>query len=227
MEEKEKEYKQYIENIANGEIPMVFIYDKLKGCNISDIKDFCMKLYGRIPMGEIAISEAYNKDGHEVISSGLTMQQEREEENLITAIAHIESHFGFDTWGNEDKIESAQKSEQGQKKQGRPVYPIKDYIIYEDKDKLLKCLHALIGEKKGKQALLPIMACICNGYMTKPTFTSLNKEFGKLCCKTRYNVIMGGVPLRTEKNGKVIYESCHDRSYTSQEIEAIISKLPE
>ena len=59
-------------------------------------RDFCMKLYGRIPMGNVPTPEEYEA-GH--IVSGLTPQQEFEMKNLEVALTHIESRFDIDLFG--------------------------------------------------------------------------------------------------------------------------------
>ena len=90
---------EFIELIANGAINLCEITERLESHNDEAKLDFCMKLYGRIPVGDVAISDEYDTDGHSVSLSGLSIQQETEKENLLKAIAHIESVFGIDIFG--------------------------------------------------------------------------------------------------------------------------------
>ena len=120
MEERER---RNIESIAHGRISLKAICDELKSNSIPEIKSFCRRLYGRIPVGDVAISETYDKEGHEIIVSGLTLQQENESDNLTNAIGYIECHFGFDTWNDEAEQPKAKSIEELSKSSEFPYLP--------------------------------------------------------------------------------------------------------
>lgn len=73
-------------------------------------------------------------------------------------------------------------------KKGRPKDVFSNYIS----DKaieiwLLPTLHQLIDEKGGKNAVLPIAACISMGLITTPTYKAFVDEFGELTSRQNYN----------------------------------------
>lgn len=108
------EDREFIELIAIGTKTKGDIENRLESYSNEAKLDFCMKLYGRIPMGKIVITEEYDKEGHEISFSGLTPKQEREEKNIIEALAHIGNVFGidifeFDEPQHENKIEYSKK----------------------------------------------------------------------------------------------------------------------
>lgn len=127
------EDRKYIEMIASGSKTKGDIERRLESYTNEARIDFCMKLYGRIPMGDIAISETYDKDGHDVVASGITPKQEREKGNLIEAIAHIESVYGFDTWEETNiKLESTETIPERQ--QNEETLTLEELLPKEVKD---------------------------------------------------------------------------------------------
>ena len=109
------------------------------------------------------------------------------------------------------------------KRPGRPTRSIREYILSDDKENLLDSMHSLIDEKKGKEAVLIIMASVAIGYMTKPSYNAITDEFGKLCSSSRYNKIMKDIPLRSNSESGIVYQN--SSIYTNQEIESAIGNL--
>lgn len=61
---------------------------------------------------------------------------------------------------------------------GRPKETLKDRMINDADGSKLQKMHTVMNGKKGKDAALIILACIKKGWMQKPTFTEVTKEFG-------------------------------------------------
>lgn len=59
-------------------------------------------------------------------------------------------------------------------------------MLNDNTGEKLKKLHTLIDGKKGKSLALIIMACVKQGYMTKPTYQQLANEFGDIGSRQAY-----------------------------------------
>lgn len=74
---------------------------------------------------------------------------------------------------------------------GRKPKSFADCLLEPDKQQHLNRLHQLLDDgKKGKGLALIITASINLGWITKPTFTQLQKEFGNIGNKSGYNKYM-------------------------------------
>lgn len=74
------------------------------------------------------------------------------------------------------------------RKKGRPKDVFSNYISDKAIENwLLPALHQLIDEKGGKNAVLPIAACISMGLITTPTYKAFVDEFGELTSRQNYN----------------------------------------
>lgn len=74
---------------------------------------------------------------------------------------------------------------------GRKPKPFTDCLLEPDKQQHLKHLHKLFdGRKVGKDAVLIILASIELGWITKPTFSQVQNEFGNVGNKSGYNKYM-------------------------------------
>lgn len=215
---------EYIELIANGMKTKGDIEKRLELYTDAARRDFCMKLYGRIPMGNVPTPEEFEA-GH--IVSGLTPQQEFEMKNLEVALTHIESLFGISIFPMEPEkttyTDQHEPEAYKSRKRGRPTYPIAFFILESDKDSLLKRMHDLMDGKTGKNALVIIKACVVIGYMTKPQYKAVVNEFGNICSQSCYNANMGENTIRTQTAEKVVYQNCN--KFTEQEIESAIMSL--
>ena len=74
-------------------------------------------------------------------------------------------------------------------KRGRKSKPFKDYLQNDDGSKL-QTLHGLMSGKEGKEAALVIKVAIQIGWITKPTFKAVEKEFGEIGSESGYNKAM-------------------------------------
>lgn len=75
-------------------------------------------------------------------------------------------------------------------KRGRTVEPFAVCLLGTDKEQHLKQLHELINGRKGKDVCLIVKASMQLGWITKPTFSQLQKEFGNIGNKSGYNKYM-------------------------------------
>lgn len=88
-------------------------------------------------------------------------------------------------------------------KRGRPTKPFVSNMIDDTDGEKLKRLHLVIKGKTGKDAVLVILVAIKKGWLTKPTHTQVQKEFGDIASKTIYNRYL------------------NEKSFTKEEIEGV------
>lgn len=95
------------------------------------------------------------------------------------------------------------------KEKGRPAKPFKCNLMGDEEKKAatLKKLHSLIDGKQGKDVALVILAAMKKGWLTRPTYTQVENEFGHIGDKTGYNKYLKAV------------------RYTEEEIEGAINSL--
>lgn len=90
---------------------------------------------------------------------------------------------------------------------GRPKEAFKDKMIGDADGSKLQRIHVIMVDKKGKDAALIILACIKKGWITKPTYTQVNNEFGDIGSKTGYNRYL------------------NEKMFTKEELEGAINSL--
>lgn len=66
----------------------------------------------------------------------------------------------------------------------------KDMLNVQDKNGLLKRLHKIFENKKGKYIANVISVCVENGLMEQPTFVMVKDEFGDIGAKSGFNKYM-------------------------------------
>lgn len=76
------------------------------------------------------------------------------------------------------------------RKAGRPKSTLKDKMIDDADGCKLERLRKLMEGKKGKDAALIIFAAVKEGWMTKPSFTQVENEFGDIGSKANFNNYM-------------------------------------
>ena len=86
--------------------------------------------------------------------------------------------------------EPQQENSKPTRGRGRPKETLKDKMIDDAKGKKLQKIHKKMNGKKGKDAALIILACIKKGWMTKPTYAQVAREFGDIGSKTGFNRYM-------------------------------------
>lgn len=70
---------------------------------------------------------------------------------------------------------------------GRPKETIKDKMVNDTDGSKLEIIHTLIQGKKGKDAVLILLAAVLKGWMQRPTYTQVINEFGDIGSKTGFN----------------------------------------
>ena len=84
------------------------------------------------------------------------------------------------------EAKESKQPKQAKPKRGRPVKTLADIMLNDDAGEKLKKLHTLVDGKKGKDLALIILACVKQGYMTKPTYQQLANEFGDIGSRQAY-----------------------------------------
>ena len=119
------------------------------------------------------------------------------------------------------KLNQEPRKENGSKskrKRGRPKETLKDKMIKDkmindaDGSKLQK-IHKVMDGKKGKDAALIILACIKMGWMLKPTFPEVKKEFGDIGSRQNFTKYLKGK------------QDINEKQFTEDEIEGVINSL--
>ena len=80
----------------------------------------------------------------------------------------------------QQKYTEQQPKSQPARDKGRPKETLKDKMINDTDGTKLKKIHKVMDGKKGKDAALIVLACIQKGWMQKPTFTQVTREFGEI-----------------------------------------------
>ena len=91
--------------------------------------------------------------------------------------------------GKQDTAADGQKNSP-KRSRGRPKDTLKDKMKNDPTGERLKRIHALADGKKGKDFALIILACLLKGWIDKPTYTQVTKEFGNIGDKSGYNKYM-------------------------------------
>lgn len=91
--------------------------------------------------------------------------------------------------GKQDTAADGQKNSP-KRSRGRPKDTLKDKMKNDPTGERLKKIHALADGKKGKDFALIILACMLKGWIDKPTYTQVTKEFGNIGDKSGYNKYM-------------------------------------
>lgn len=73
---------------------------------------------------------------------------------------------------------------------GRKAKPFVDCLLEPDKEQHLNSLHQLIKDRRGKDVALIVKASMQLGWITKPTFSQVQNEFGNVGNKSGYNKYM-------------------------------------
>ena len=82
---------------------------------------------------------------------------------------------------------------------GRYKKPFDSIVIGDADGKIVKAIHKVIDGQKGKNVALYIWACIEIGWITKPTFTQVQDEFGDIGNKSGFNKYLANNGLFTEE----------------------------
>lgn len=97
-------------------------------------------------------------------------------------------------------VDQEQNKPQPEVAKGRKSGPFANRIISNEKESILKELHAMIDGKKGKDVALIIRAAMGVGWITKPTYTEVLEEFGNIGNKSGFNKYMNYIFKEEELN---------------------------
>lgn len=106
-----------------------------------------------------------------------------------------------DTVGQTDtKPGAVENMKQKQKrKRGRPTETLKDKMVNDEDGSKLQTIHTIMQGKKGKDAVLVLLACVLKGWMDRPTYKQVVDEFGYIGSKTGYNRYFAESMFTTEE----------------------------
>lgn len=161
--------REFIVRLANGEFSKNDILQY--AASVPDVSD----LYWELWFSMYAVPEGFTKP----------IVEEYKHKYITNAMQILVTKYGYDDLVQPEAKESKQ-SKQAKPKRGRPVKPLADVMLNDNTGEKLKKLHTLIDGKKGKSLALIIMACVKQGYMTKPTYQQLANEFGDIGSRQAY-----------------------------------------
>lgn len=161
--------REFIVRLANGEFSKNDILQY--AASVPDVSD----LYWQLWFSMYAVPEGFTKP----------IVEEYKHKYITNAMQILETKYGYDDLVQPEAKESKQPK-QAKPKRGRPVKPLADVMLNDNTGEKLKKLHTLIDGKKGKSLALIIMACVKQGYMTKPTYQQLANEFGDIGSRQAY-----------------------------------------
>lgn len=70
---------------------------------------------------------------------------------------------------------------------GRPKESLKDKMVNDEDGSKLQKIHTIMQGKKGKDAVLVLLACVLKGWMDRPTYKQVKDEFGDIGSKSGFN----------------------------------------
>ena len=161
--------REFIVRLANGEFSKNDILQY--AASVPDVSD----LYWELWFSMYAVPEGFTKP----------IVEEYKHKYITNAMQILETKYGYDDLVQPEAKENIQPK-QTKPKRGRPVKPLADVMLNDNTGEKLKKLHTLIDGKKGKSLALIIMACVKQGYMTKPTYQQLAGEFGDIGSRQAY-----------------------------------------
>lgn len=161
--------REFIVRLANGEFSKNDILQY--AASVPDVSD----LYWELWFSMYAVPEGFTKP----------IVEEYKHKYITNAMQILVTKYGYDDLVQPEAKESKQPK-QPKPKRGRPVKPLADVMLNDNTGEKLKKLHTLIDGKKGKSLALIIMACVKQGYMTKPTYQQLANEFGDIGSRQAY-----------------------------------------
>ena len=161
--------REFIVRLANGEFSKNDILQY--AASVPDVSD----LYWELWFSMYAVPEGFTKP----------IVEEYKHKYIMNAMQILVTKYGYDDLVQPEAKENIQPK-QTKPKRGRPVKPLADVMLNDNTGEKLKKLHTLIDGKKGKSLALIIMACVKQGYMTKPTYQQLAGEFGDIGSRQAY-----------------------------------------
>ncbi len=87
----------------------------------------------------------------------------------------------------EQAVPEYQKKHKATRGKGRPTETLKEKMIDDSGGQKLQRMHSKMNGKKGKDFALLMLACIKKGWITRPTHTQVENEFGEIGSKTNFN----------------------------------------
>lgn len=154
--------REFIVRLANGEFSKNDILQY--AASVPDVSD----LYKELWFSLWVVPDGFTKP---IVEDG-------KEKYILEAIQILAAKYG--------NLAQPEVKENKQPKRGRPVKPLADIMLNDSTGEKLKKLHTLINGKKGKSLALIIIACVKQGYMTKPTYQQLAGEFGDIGSRQAY-----------------------------------------
>ena len=189
--------REFIVRLANGEFSKNDILQY--AASVPDVSD----LYWELWFSMYAVPEGFTKPiveeyKHKYITNAMQIlvtkygyddlvQPEAKESKRYDDLVQPEAKESkrYDDLVQPEAKESKQPK-QAKPKRGRPVKTLADIMLNDDAGEKLKKLHTLVDGKKGKDLALIILACVKQGYMTKPTYQQLANEFGDIGSRQAY-----------------------------------------
>lgn len=113
----------------------------------------------------------------------------------------------------QEQIEQQQKEHKSIKGKGRPPKKLKDRMINDADGSKLQKIHKVMDGKTGRDAALIILACIKMGWMLKPTFPEVKKEFGNIGSRQGFNKYLKGK------------QDINEKQFTEDEMEGAMNSL--
>ena len=175
--------REFIVRLANGEFSKNDILQY--AASVPDVSD----LYWELWFSMYAVPEGFTKP----------IVEEYKHKYITNAMQILVTKYGYDDLVQPEAKESkryddlvqpeakeSKQPKQAKPKRGRPVKTLADIMLNDDAGEKLKKLHTLVDGKKGKDLALIILACVKQGYMTKPTYQQLANEFGDIGSRQAY-----------------------------------------
>ena len=175
--------REFIVRLANGEFSKNDILQY--AASVPDVSD----LYWELWFSMYAVPEGFTKP----------IVEEYKHKYITNAMQILVTKYGYDDLVQPEAKESkryddlvqpeakeSKQPKQAKPKRGRPVKTLADIMLNDDAGEKLKKLHNLVDGKKGKDLALIILACVKQGYMTKPTYQQLANEFGDIGSRQAY-----------------------------------------
>ena len=142
------------------------------------------KLIGGKGFIDYVLERLHNGTELDIWASGSKWLDEKRTGNVFEKLALLRlEQFDADENGKARAIEECNNTKlqhKSARSKGRPIETLKDRMINDADGGKLQKVHAVMKGKKGRDAALIILACMKKGWMSRPSFTQVEREFGDI-----------------------------------------------
>ena len=141
--------------------------------------------------GTLSTSVAQKRiEALESVRDALVRQMQRTQDTFLKDLMEI----GIDGIGPDTQEQPAPSPKQGKKGRGKPRKSFSSFVVDQSKaDTVVAELKTLIGSKTGNDAYIILAAAVKAGILTRPSYNSVEEEFGHLGASSGFNKLLSQI----------------------------------